>query len=129
MKYKEMSFPVNYRQAEVKRILGALGRLRSIAVTGMAGMGKSNVIRFIASHPQVRERYLGACAADWVFVHVDCAGLAASTEDEILNEIALQLLDQRISRGVVPTDSAVRPPFGLSLTDPAGSTGSVTMSQ
>jgi len=89
--YKEARFPADYREAEVRRIMDAVHKLRSIAVTGLAGMGKSNVVRFIVSHPQVRARYLGERAEDYAFVHVDCAGLARADEAEILGEIAAQL--------------------------------------
>jgi DNA-binding winged helix-turn-helix (wHTH) protein len=89
--YKEASFRTDYRQAQVGQIMAALYRLRSIAVTGLAGMGKSNVVRFIVSHPQVRSRYLKDRADDYTFVHVDCAGLAGSDEAEILSEIVAHL--------------------------------------
>ena len=49
--YKEGTFPDGYRAAEVGQVLRALSRLRSITITGLAGMGKSNVVRFIVSHP------------------------------------------------------------------------------
>jgi DNA-binding winged helix-turn-helix (wHTH) protein len=97
--YKEASFPADYREAEVRQIMGAVYRLRSIAITGLAGMGKSNVVRFIVSHPQVRPRYLKERADDYVFVHVDCAGLADSNEAEILSEIVAQLRRDGLSAG------------------------------
>jgi hypothetical protein len=89
--YKEASFPIDYRAAEVEQILSALYRRRSIAVTGLAGMGKSNVVRFIVSHSQVRSRYLKERADDTRFVHVDCAGLIAATETDLLGEVLFQL--------------------------------------
>jgi len=54
-------------------------------------MGKSNVVRFVVSHPQVKSRYLKERAGDFAFVHVDCAGLAAGSEPELLSELWLQL--------------------------------------
>jgi len=95
--YKEASFPADYREKEVRQIMGAVYKLRSIGVTGLAGMGKSNIVRFIVSHPQIRPRYLGEKANDYAFVHVDCAGLANSDEAEILSEIAAQLHHDGIS--------------------------------
>lgn len=89
--YKEVSFPPDYRQVQVGQIMAALYKLRSIAVTGLAGMGKSNVARFIVSHQQVRQRYLKERAESYAFIHVDCAGLAESDEAGILSEIAFQL--------------------------------------
>lgn len=89
--YKETDFPGDYRETEVRQIMNALYKLRSIAVNGLAGMGKSNVIRFILSHPQVRPRYLKERANNYALVHVDCAGLAGSHEAELLSEIASQM--------------------------------------
>jgi DNA-binding winged helix-turn-helix (wHTH) protein len=97
--YKEASFPTDYRAQEVWRIMDGIRRLRSVTITGLAGMGKSNVVRFIVSHPQVRARYLKEQADDTVFVHVDCAGLATSGEAEIMTEIGIQLHQEGISTG------------------------------
>jgi DNA-binding winged helix-turn-helix (wHTH) protein len=97
--YKEASFPAYYREAKVRQIMGAVYKLRSIAITGLAGMGKSNVVRFIVSHPQVRPRYLKERANDYAFVHVDCTSLAESNEAEILSEIAAQLRHDGLSAG------------------------------
>jgi len=104
--YKEASFRPDYRQAQVGQIMAALYKLRSIAVTGLAGMGKSNVVRFIVSHPQVRPRYLKDRADDYTFVHVDCAGLAGSDEAEILSEIAAHL-----HREGFPAEAGPPPPI------------------
>ncbi len=95
--YKEAEFPLTYRQAEVRQITNALYRLRSIAVSGLAGMGKSNLVRFIVSHPQVRAHYLQDRADDFAFLHLDCAGLARHDEAEILGEIAAQLERQGLA--------------------------------
>ncbi len=106
--YKEAEFPADYRQAEVERIMSAVYKSRSIAVTGLAGMGKSNVVRFIVSHPQARPRYLKERANDCVFVHIDCAGLAQNDEAEILAEISAQLRRDRLAAGdsLLPADPA-----------------------
>ena len=108
--YKEAGFPADYREAEVRQIMNAVYKLRSIAITGLAGMGKSNVVRFIVSHPQVRSRYLQERADDFAFVHIDCAGLVGSDATEILGEIAAQLHYQGLSAS--PTQS---PPFPRSM--------------
>jgi DNA-binding winged helix-turn-helix (wHTH) protein len=79
--------------------MDALYRLRSITISGLAGMGKSNVVRFIVSHPQVRPQYLKERAGDYALLHVDCAGLADDSEAEILSEIAAQLRYEQLSVG------------------------------
>ena len=106
--YKEASFPAYYREAEVGHIMGAVYKLRSIAITGLAGMGKSNVVRFIVSHPQARSRYLKERADDYAFVHVDCAGLAHSDEAGIVGEIAAQLSHDGIAPPTNPWPQAPR---------------------
>jgi hypothetical protein len=100
--FKEAEFPAHYRQVEVGRIMGAVYKSRSIAVTGLAGMGKSNVVRFIVSHPQVRPRYLKERANYCVFVHIDCAGLAQAGEAELLSEISAQLRRDRLTASDLP---------------------------
>lgn len=97
--YKEADFPPDYRAAQVRQIMDAVYRLRSISITGLAGMGKSNVVRFVVSHPQVRPRYLKDKANNYAFIHVDCAGLAESDEAEILSEIVAQLRREGIEAG------------------------------
>lgn len=88
---KEASFPVTYRAAQVNAILDAVARCRSIAVYGLAGMGKSNIFRFLASHPKVKEHYLPQTAATFQFVTVDCNLSDADTEDGLLRELDFQL--------------------------------------
>lgn len=63
--YKESAFPAEYRRAEAGRILGAVYRLRSIAVTGLAGMGKSSVMRFVVANGAAQALHLGDRAARW----------------------------------------------------------------
>lgn len=100
--YKEASFPVHYREVEVQQIMDAVYKLRSIAITGLAGMGKSNVVRFVVSHPQVKQRYLKDRADNYAFVHVDCTSLAAADEASVLSEIAMRLSGD----GIAPDPSA-----------------------
>jgi hypothetical protein len=97
--YKEASFPLNYRETEVKRIMDALYRLRSIAVIGLAGMGKSNLLRFVASHVEARSLYLRDRAASFVFVLVDCNRID-STERAVLEELCDQLVALGIPSGI-----------------------------
>lgn len=88
---KESFFPATYRAAQVQEIMDAIARLRSIAVFGLAGMGKSNVFRFIASHPHVKPRYLGASAARFTLVLIDCNLVDPHDEQSLLQELDTQL--------------------------------------
>ncbi|MEJ2209107.1 MAG: winged helix-turn-helix domain-containing protein [Anaerolineae bacterium] len=96
--YKEAEFPLHYRRAEVGQIVGALSRLRSVSIHGLAGMGKSNIVRFLVSHPRVLPHYLPERAQQYVLLHLDCSGLAECSESEILTEVAIQLQE----KGLVP---------------------------
>lgn len=96
-RYKEASFPVTYREAHVGQVMRALYRLRSITIHGLAGMGKSNVVRFVVSHEEAQHRYLKERAADYVCILVDCVGLPDASEASILSEIAVQLAQEGIT--------------------------------
>jgi DNA-binding winged helix-turn-helix (wHTH) protein len=98
---REAQFSPDYREAEVRAIMAAIYRLRSVAVVGPAGMGKSNLVRFIAAHPQVHQDHLRERAAQYAFVHVDCTALLENDELDLLGEIAAQL--QR--SGLAPADA------------------------
>lgn len=89
--YKEAFFPAHYRAAQVRQIMEAVTRLRSIAVYGLAGMGKSNLFRFLVAHPDVKRNHLGADAARYQFVFVDCNLCDAHRADAILEELDAQL--------------------------------------
>lgn len=88
---KEAFFPVTYRAPQVNAILDAVARRRSVAVYGLAGMGKSNLFRLLAHHPQVKTHYWKKDAARFQFVHVDCNLGDARTEDGLLRELDWQL--------------------------------------
>ena len=89
--YKESQFPLTYRAAQMRQIMNAISARRSIAVYGFAGMGKSNVLRFLVSHPQIKTHYLGSDAPRFVFAYVDCNLCDPRVENEILAELDAQL--------------------------------------
>lgn len=105
---REAYFSPHYRQTEVRAIMAAVYRQRSIAVVGPAGMGKSNLVRFTATHPDVHREHLRERAAQTAFVHVDCTGLLESSEFELLNEIAAQLQRGGLASAVTPFPSELR---------------------
>jgi len=88
--------------------MSAVYRLRSVAVAGPAGMGKSNMVRFIAAHAQVQQDHLGERAAQTAFVHVDCTGLLESDELELLGEMAAQLQRGGLAPAVSPFPAELR---------------------
>jgi len=102
MLYKEAAFPLSYRKAEVKKIMNALHRLRSITVIGLAAMGKSNIVRFVVSHPEAKRHYLADKAGSFIFLHVDCNRTDCSSTEAILQELSHQLAKS----GVPPATQA-----------------------
>lgn len=105
---REARFPPDYRQTEVRAIMAAVYRLRSVAVFGPAGMGKSNLVRFAAAHPQVHQDYLRERAAQTAFVHVDCTGLLESGELDLLGEMAAQLQRGGLAPAAAPFPAELR---------------------
>lgn len=63
-------YPPDYRQAELKLIYGLILERKSIAMVGLAGVGKSNLVRYLRDGLQA-ERYLGSAAGRIVFVEVN----------------------------------------------------------
>lgn len=70
--YKETSLPITYRRQEIERIITALAMQRSIQVAGLSGMGKSNLLRFLVSHPQLLKDNPQVAADSVYFLHIDC---------------------------------------------------------
>jgi DNA-binding winged helix-turn-helix (wHTH) protein len=99
---REAHFSPDYREAEVRAIMAAVYRLRSVAVVGPAGMGKSNLVRFLAAHPQVHQAHLRDRVDQYAFVHIDCAGLLESAELDLLDAIAAQLQRGGLAPASVP---------------------------
>lgn len=119
---KEAFFPVTYRAAQVRAIMHALARRRSIAVYGLAGMGKSNIFRFLVSHPHLKTHYLGAEAKRFQFILIDCNLGDTRTEDGLLRELDFQL--ERAGLAPKPSLSTKLTPrhairLRLEATDPA----------
>lgn len=89
--YKESAFPITYRATQIQELMDAVRRLRSIAVFGLAGMGKSNIFRFVMAHPRVKSRYLGSTGSRFVFVFVDCNLVEPQSQEALLEAIDIQL--------------------------------------
>ncbi len=88
--YKEATFSSTYRAAQVRQILHAVQHRRSIGVFGLAGMGKSNLFRFIVAQPHVRAQYL-TDAAQFLFVFIDCNLVDPRREDALLERLDVEL--------------------------------------
>lgn len=94
---KEAAFPITYCQTEVALIVGAARSQRSIVVAGLAGMGKSNLLRFIVSQPEVLAHYLGSKAAGMKTILVDCNLVSNCLEETNIFQAMGQSLAAHIS--------------------------------
>ncbi len=69
---REASFPDSYARREIDCITIALAMRRSVRVVGLSGMGKSNLLRFLISHPQLITDHPDIEAETVHFLYLDC---------------------------------------------------------
>jgi hypothetical protein len=81
------TYPSNYRGSEVQHILKAAQAGECVSVIGLSGVGKSNLMGFLANRPDI-------------FVHpntlVDCNRLRENTADELFKLIRRSLGDMNV---------------------------------
>ena len=70
--YKEASLPLTYRRQVVECLIRSLALQRSVRLVGLSGMGKSNLLRFLVSHPELLENHPAMSARRVCFLHIDC---------------------------------------------------------
>ena len=78
---KERHFPAHYRQEEMKKLQMTIAHKRSLFIAGLSGMGKSNLIRFFASHPPQNANV----------IYVDCNLINAGSDEELYAAIIDEL--------------------------------------
>ncbi len=70
--YKEAALPLTYRRREITCLIRSLAMERSVRVAGLSGMGKSNLLRFFVSHPQILRDTPALAGHTIYFLHIDC---------------------------------------------------------
>jgi len=70
--FSAASYPPTYRQLEVQPIVAAIRGHWSIVISGLAGAGKSHLMRFLASNEAFKAHYFGKDNTNLTFVFVDC---------------------------------------------------------
>lgn len=70
--FKEASYPNTYYRREMACITAALTMRRSVRVAGLSGMGKSNFLRFLVSHPQLIIKFPSIKIDSIHFLYIDC---------------------------------------------------------
>jgi energy-coupling factor transporter ATP-binding protein EcfA2 len=84
------SYPTNYRQTEILRILSSVRAGECVELIGLSGSGKSNLLGFLANRPDVAEGRPR-------FVLVDCNRLEALTAPALF-----QLLSESLAQAGLP---------------------------
>jgi hypothetical protein len=74
--YREASLPLTYRRREIECVITPLTIQRSVRVVGLSGMGKSNLLRFLVSHPQILADHPDLPAGSICFLYIDCNRLS-----------------------------------------------------
>lgn len=90
--FKEAQYPLTYRQQNIDTIKKALLTQRSVRVVGLSGMGKSNLLRFLVSHPQLLTDAPDFLAESVKFVHIDGNRLHPLNELNFYRECLTQIL-------------------------------------
>jgi DNA-binding winged helix-turn-helix (wHTH) protein len=88
-------FPVDYCQEQVRDILGWIRVGESGVVVGMSGAGKSNLLGFLASRPDVVQAHLGEAAANTCFLLLDANRLPTLTGTSFYRAMLQTLHRQR----------------------------------
>ena len=89
--FKEATLPLTYRRREVDCLLNPLTMQRSVRVAGLSGMGKSNLLRFLVSHPQRLEDDPNFLAKSVYFLYLDCNKLNPVNSLSFYRECAFRL--------------------------------------
>lgn len=93
--YKEASLPLTYRRPVIDCLIRSLALQRSVRVAGLSGMGKSNLLRFLVSHPELLENHPAIPATQVHFLHIDCNKLNPLTIATFFRECLFLLSDNR----------------------------------
>jgi hypothetical protein len=92
--FSAASYPATYRQREVETIVAAIRARKSILVSGLAGMGKSHLMRFLVSNEAFRQRYFPEDATDFAFFFIDCNAMDSEDERSFYRVIITELCQQ-----------------------------------
>jgi len=92
--FSAASYPATYRGREVETIVAAIRARKSILISGLAGMGKSHLVRFLASNENFRQRYFPKDSTDFAFFFVDCNAMNSQGEGSFYRTIITELRQQ-----------------------------------
>jgi hypothetical protein len=92
--FSAASYPATYRQREVKTIVAAVRARKSLLVSGLAGMGKSHLMRFLVSNEAFRQLYFPEDATDFAFFFFDCNAMDSEDERSFYRVVITELCQQ-----------------------------------
>jgi len=92
--FSAASYPATYRQREVETIVAAVRARKSILVSGLAGMGKSHLMRFLVSNEAFRQHYFPKDATDFAFFFIDCNAMDSKDERSFYRVVITELCQQ-----------------------------------
>jgi hypothetical protein len=92
--FSAASYPATYRQREVETIVAAIRARKSLLVSGLAGMGKSHLMRFLISNEAFRQRYFPEDATDFAFFFIDCNAMDSEDERSFYRVVITELCQQ-----------------------------------
>ena len=115
------------RQADLAYVMGCIEEARSCSVVGLSNVGKSWLLRTLCDK-NVRARYLGEQAGDFIFVYIDCnlmlelseqgfyEAVLRATRDTLLRDDVDQGLSDKMQayyRGVIESGHPFRVPLSF----------------
>jgi len=106
--YKEAALPLTYRRREVTCLLKPLAMQRSARLAGLSGMGKSNLLRFLVSHPQVLQPTVARPGQPILFLHIDCNRLDPVSPASFYREALFLLRPEGGRPAAIEGESAFR---------------------
>jgi hypothetical protein len=92
--FSAASYPATYRQREVETIVAAIRARKSLLVSGLAGMGKSHLMRFLVSNEAFRQLYFPEDATDFAFFFFDCNAMDSEDERSFYRVVITELCQQ-----------------------------------
>lgn len=106
-KHFESLYPADTRSDELKEIVGFIKNGASSQVVGLPGVGKSNVLGFLAYNKQIRDQHLGENAKWYHFVYMDFSEVRKRELFEVTKFMLISLSYSFSERGMTQEQEMV----------------------
>lgn len=111
----ESLYPVDARHPELEKVLGFVKEGNSCQIVGIPGIGRANMLGFLAYNKHIRSQHLGENAKWFHFVLVNFTEVKQKPLLEVTKLIFLELVDSLQERKMEEEYKAVRDIFKDSL--------------